>query len=99
MDNGIDEATIQKVVRYMVMNRIDDSRDIPEEILNNFLGGSNHQLESDPIYIPDFITISNLRKWKGSYLVGGGAYECLKEMQILLNTFNISYTLVKEFIY
>lgn len=102
MDNGIDEATIQKVVRYMVMNRIDDSRNIPDDVFYQILPKDQHYTifyKNDPIYIPDFITISNLRKWKGSYLVGGGAYECLKEIQILLNTFNISYTLVKEFIY
>lgn len=101
MDYDIDEKTIKKALNYMIINRINDSRDIPNEKMDEIF--PDHEkypyIEEDPIFIPDFIKISNLRKWKGSYLCGGGRNECLKEIQILLNLFNIKYTLVKRFIY
>ena len=96
MDEGVDEKRIQEVVRYMVMNRIQDSRDIPDDILLNFVEGYNEFLLQDPISLPD-ISLGMLKKWSGSYLIGGGRNECLKEIKILLDTFNIRYTIVKKF--
>ena len=98
MDEGVDEKKIQEVVRYMVMNRISDSRDIPDDILLDFVEGygGGEFLMNDPIYLPH-ISLGMLKKWSGSYLIGGGKNECLKEIKILLDTFNIRYTIVKKF--
>jgi len=100
MDEGVDEKRIQEVVRYMVMNRIQDSRDIPDEVMEGFILDyfESYFYEHDPIYLPH-ISLGMLKKWSGSYLIGGGKSECLKEIKILLDTFNIRYTLVKKFIF
>jgi len=101
MDQGVDEKRIQEVVRYMVMNRISDSRLIPDDILLDFVEGYHKGVDDefllqDPIYLPH-ISLGMLKKWSGSYLIGGGRNECLKEIKILLDTFNVRYTIVKKF--
>ena len=50
------------------------------------------------IYLPD-ISIADLKTLSGSLLGGGGQHECLKEMQLLMNAFNIKYKLVQDWIY
>ncbi|MFW6046282.1 MAG: hypothetical protein ACOCP4_00565 [Candidatus Woesearchaeota archaeon] len=54
--------------------------------------------DSDMISIPD-IPLNILKKFSKSYLVGGGRDECLEEIQILMNAFNIKYTTVRKYIY
>ena len=54
--------------------------------------------EDDPIYMPD-IRLDELKRFSGSYMVGGGKNECLAEVKLLMNAFNIKYKLVKKFVY
>jgi len=106
MDAGVSDAGMKKALRYMVMNRKYDSRDIPveewEKILppNDFRAiGDSIADEGLTIWTPD-ISIGDLKNnWNGSLLCGGGMNECLKEIQILMNIFNIRYKLVDNFIY
>jgi hypothetical protein len=55
-------------------------------------------LELDPIVIPD-IDLSLLQQFSNAYISGGARHECLKEITIMMNAFNIKYTFVKDFIY
>lgn len=89
MDSGHSEREIIQVVRYMVMNKISDSRDIPEGI---FDFGNN------TVFLPSF-SIAKLKEYNGSFLVGGGQNECLKEVQLIANALNIKVTLMKKFIF
>lgn len=89
MDSGYSESEIIKIVRYMVMNRIVDSRDIPDGIFD--IGSNN-------IFLPSF-SIAKLKEYSGSYLIGGGMNECLKEVQLIANALNIRVTLMKKFIF
>jgi hypothetical protein len=99
MDQGVDSALIIRVVRYMVMNRINDSREIELELLQEMLGDEwQDWMEDDNIYLPD-INIAKLKTLSGSLLGGGGRHECLKELQLLMNAFNIKYKLVDDWIY
>jgi len=50
------------------------------------------------IYLPD-INIADLKALNGSLLGGGGAHECLKELELLMNAFNIKYKLVNDWVY
>lgn len=96
MDEGVEDSVIIKVIRYMVSKRINDSRDIEEEVLEYLTGGNYPQ--HDPLYMPD-ISLGTLKQFAGSYMCGGGENECLKEVRILMNAFNINYTLLSRFIY
>jgi hypothetical protein len=94
MDSGMDEADIIKIIRYMVMNRIYDSRDIEnlDELVDDYP-------EYDPIYIPYSISLPLLKQFAGAFLCGGAETACLAEVRLLMNAFNIPYRLVKEFVY
>lgn len=97
MDNGVSERTIMKVIRKMVIERKNDASDLGD--LEEFLGDEYEDwMEYESFYIPD-IDLGLLKTFKGCYLIGGGEHECLAEIRILMNTFNIKHTLVKEFIY
>ena len=99
MDEGIDVASIIKTVRYMVMNRIQQSDQIKNSAMVELLGDVAGEVDDiDPIYIPD-IDLSLLQQFSNAYISGGARHECLKEITIMMNAFNIKYTLVKDFIY
>ena len=100
MDSGISDRDIIKSIRFLLSNKVYDSRDISaekwEEEIDNIWSYVDYD---DPLYLPHEIRIDKLKKWSGSYLVGGGKNECLKELQLLMSAFNIKYKVVKEFIY
>jgi hypothetical protein len=106
MDAGVSNNGMKQALRYMAINRKHDSRDIsidvwknvlPEKDFNNIK--DNLEDESLTIWTPD-ISIGELKdNWDGSLICGGGQNECLKEIQLLLNAFNISYKLVDSYIY
>jgi len=99
MDMGIDDGIIKKAIRYMMSRGVNDSRDIDiEDWLKEIPDLDDYSFSDDPIYLPSF-SIAQLKSFQGSYLVGGGRNECLKEVAILLSTFNIHVTIVSRFIY
>ena len=102
MDNGVDEGFIKKAVRFMMIKKVNDSRDIStEEWIEEFPEEENffeNYYKEDCIYLPD-IPINKLKKWSGSYIVGGGKNECLAEVLLLMSIFNIKAKRVKKFIY
>ena len=100
MDTGVDHALIIKVVRYLVMNELNDSRMIEDEAWLKLVGEDFEYYDDREmnIYIPE-INIATLKTLSGSLLGGGGKHECLHEMQLLMNAFNIKYKLVEDWIY
>ncbi|MDD5650597.1 MAG: hypothetical protein PHF86_09310 [Candidatus Nanoarchaeia archaeon] len=104
MDYGITDNGMKQALRYMAVNRKHDSRDIPVDVWKNVLPATDYEhlkdiIEIEPIWEPD-ISISELKdNWNGSLLAGGAMNECLKEIQLLLNAFNINYKLVDSYIY
>ncbi len=99
MDQGVDHSTIIKVVRYMVMNDMNDSLKIGEDELLKLVGDDGGDwMFDDGIYLPD-ISIGNLKQLSGSLLGGGGKHECLEELKLLMDAFNIKYKLVNDWIY
>lgn len=99
MDEGADIGFIKQAIRFMNSKKVYDSRDIePEEWENEFPDDWEDSFEDDSINLPD-IPINKLKKFSGSYIVGGGRNECLKELQLLMSVFNINAKEVKKFIY
>ncbi len=103
MDEGIDVNTIIKVIRNMVIQRKYDSRDIEEDEMRSIVGEDEYEnysdiIESDPLSIPD-IALDELKSYSGALMGGGGRDECLREVQILMNAFNIKYKMVDTWIY
>jgi len=106
MDAGVSLNGMKQALRYMYINRKYDSREIPVEEWKQILPekdfravGESIADEGLTIWTPD-ISIGDLKNnWNNSLLCGGGINECLKEIQLLMSTFNIKYTLVDKFIY
>ena len=103
MDQGMDSDDISIVVRYMLRNKINDSRDIDETQWPMIFGDSWKNVQdivesSDNIYMPD-IDIDDLKRIKNCFLCGGGRNECLEEIRILLDACDIPYKLRNELIY
>lgn len=99
MDEGADKGFIKKAIRYMMSKKVYDSREIKtEEWEERFPNDWRDSFENDSINLPD-IPLNILKKWSGSYIVGGGKNECLKEIEVLMSVFNIKYKEVRKFIY
>ncbi|MDD5152014.1 MAG: hypothetical protein PHC28_16295 [Flavobacterium sp.] len=95
MDMGIDSSTIISVIREMVLKKVTNSDDLDPEYIDKITDGATH---ISNIYLPN-ISISMLKKLSGAYICGGGKNECLWEIELLMNAFNIKYTELKDFIY
>lgn len=107
MDQGISANTIIKTIRLMYQNRVNDSRDLfggddsdeYAEKFQQFIGP-----EFEPWMLSDGITINwtsvaQLKRFNGSYIVGGGRNECLREVELLMNAFNIKYIRIDHLVY
>ena len=98
MDSGIDDDDIVKLVKYMAKNDITDSREIDSEIWDHFVSeyGAEDVREllqdaGDMINIPDLMDF--LKDYNNDIiLTGGGANECLKEVEIALDALDKKYT-------
>jgi len=47
----------------------------------------------------EWTSVAQLKRFNRAYLMGGGRNECLKEVSLLMNAFNIKYKLIEQFIY
>lgn len=99
MDMGVNPAAIIKVLRHMVVNKMNDSREMEPEELEQLMGNEwRDELYDDNIYLPD-ISLAELKSLSGSLIGGGGKSECLAELQLLMNAFNIKYKQVEDWTY
>jgi len=106
MDNSIDEDNIVDLVKYMVKHSITDSREIDNEMWDNFMSETNHTLQDvrellenadDMINIPDLMDF--LSNYSNIVLTGGGINECLKEVEIALLALDKPYNILSHFTY
>lgn len=106
MDNSIDEDNIVDLVKYMISQDINDSRDIDEDMWNNYMEETNHNQQDvrdllenadDMINIPDLMDF--LKNYTNIILTGGGINECLKEVEIALLSLDKDYNSLSEFVY
>jgi hypothetical protein len=99
MDYGVDDDTIIKTLKYMKKKSVWDSRDLEEDDWKKLKIDMDDIPDSDPIYFPGNIDENMLRHYAGSYIVGGGENECLKEVQLYMKALGIRYTEYRKFIY
>ena len=107
MDYGINDAIIIKTIRAMYQAKVTDSRQLfggdshpnYEENMQKFMGYSYDPLVLDDALHVEWASIAQLKKFSGAYLVGGGRNECLREVELLMNAFNIKYKRIDSLIY
>lgn len=106
MDNSIDDDNIVDLVKYMISHNINDSRDIDEDMWNDYMEETNHTQQDvrdllenagDMISIPDLMDF--LEHYSNIVLLGGGINECLKEVEIALLALDKKYNSLSKFIY
>ena len=107
MDSGIDPSVIIKIIREMYSQRVTDSRDLFQKIYNHSYEDLMTQLIGqtptstqlyDPIIV-EWTSVAQLKKFNGSYIVGGARNECLREVELLMNAFNIKYKRIDSLVY
>jgi hypothetical protein len=104
MDSNIDEDAIVDLVRFMMHNGVNDSRDIDEGMWNSFLAAHPHEDIKDLLHgAGDLISIPDLMETLAPLdnimLTGGGVNECLKEVEIALKALGKPYGIIDEFLY
>lgn len=99
MDEEISPAAIIRTIRYMFQKREHDSREIPPEELAQVVGEDEWQdwMVDDPL-ITNWVGIDLLHQHRG-FICGGGRNECLREVTLMMNAFNLKYKLMSRFIY
>jgi len=105
MDNNIPANVIIKTIREMYKQKVSDSRELFSEAedyeyaMEEFLG-SNYDpfMLDDPVSV-GWVAMDQLKRYNNCYLIGGGRHECLAELAILMNAFNIKYTMIDKLIY
>lgn len=105
MDQDVPERIIIKTIRAMVQHRVNDSRDLDvNSVLTPYEQERGLKLwgvdwEDEGIYMPDFMPISLLKRMSPFLLCGGARDQCLKEIELICNAFNIRYKRIDALIY
>ena len=105
MDQDVPERIIIKTIRAMVQNRVHDSRDLDvNTVLTPYEQERGLKLwkvdwDDEGIYMPDFMPISLLKKMSPFLMCGGAREQCLREIELLCNAFNIRYKRIDSLIY
>lgn len=104
MDSGVEPRLIVKLIRYMYQKKVNDAQDItwssfsertPDEtelmhLVQEFEGEN---------FIINWTSVAQLKRFNGAYIVGGGRNECLREVELLMNAFNIKYKRIDSLVY
>lgn len=92
-DNEVSRGFIKKLIRYMIINKIQDSREVESEEFLDY----KDLIMNEPIFLPN-INIAELKAFENCYICGGGEHECLSEIRLLLEAFNFKYKILKELV-
>ena len=100
MDYNVPDELIIKVIRYMARNKLSDSRDIPERTMAKLFQNhiTNKYIFDDPVSI-NWMNFRSIGHYNNCILCGGARNECLREVRIMFDAYNIKYTLLPRFIY
>lgn len=98
-ETTLDDSDLIRIVKYLIDNDIWDTRDIEDEIVRNDLGLPEDVDDDEGLNLPSEFSIENCRGFEGSELVGGGADECLRELEIYFQAYDFSYIKNYKFIY
>jgi len=105
-DQGVDDTVIVKAIRLMYQAKVNDSRQLfggensetYEQGMRDLLGDDYLIGMGDPISV-GWASVAQLKKFSGAYLIGGGRNECLWEVKVLMNAFNIRYKMIDSLVY
>ncbi len=99
MDQGVSESTIIKLIRIMYQRRVTDARELPNEEFQQLMGAEYRDWMDDESFSINWTSVSQIKQFNGAYIVGGGRNECLREVELLMNAFNIRYKRIDKLVY
>lgn len=107
MDQGVSARTIIKTIRLMYQQRINDSRELfggaespdYQTSMEKLLGDEFDQDLLENSIVVNWISIAQLKKFNHCYLMGGYRDECLREVELIMNAFNIKYKRINDLVY
>ncbi len=107
IDKDIEDEEIVNLIKFMIDNNINDSRDLDRNMWNIFMREYNYnsadvrdllEFSDDAVNIPDLMEY--LQRFDDNIvLTGGGINECLKEVEIALQALNKPYKVYTPFTY
>ena len=101
IDMGISHDDIVLVLKKMIWEKINDSRDLDMDEVNNMdISGEMKEFiieEQDVMFLPDIT--EKIEELDRCRLVGGGAQECLLEVKLLLDAVDSEYSVDNRFVY
>lgn len=104
MDFGIEDYEIINLVKYMIEKGANDSRNLGKDFWDGFIEKYGNkdireylEIAEDCVYIPDVMDF--LRNYNNIVICGGGKFQCLKEIEIVLEILGKTYETYDEFIY
>lgn len=99
MDQGISPSIIIKMIRALYQLKAHDARDLTEEQIKQIAGYEYQDWMLDEPFMINWISVAQLKQFNGAYIVGGGREECLREVELLMNAFNINYKRIDSLVY
>jgi hypothetical protein len=99
MDSGVSPAAMIRVIRALYQARKNDARDFDEDTLKGLVGHEWQEWMLDEPFVVRWTSVAQLKRFSGAYLVGGGREECLREVELLMNAFNIPYRRIDSLVY
>jgi hypothetical protein len=97
MDSGVTPKLLIKAIRIMYQHKLTDSRDFGE--VDDWKKALNDESIPDDMFSVNWVSVKKLKQYSGAYIMGGGKNECLKEVQLIMNAFNIPYKEISSLIY
>lgn len=96
MDQGVPNATMIKMIRHLYQHRLHDARQLDYDDYVAIMGSDRLIDENFSI---NWTSVAQLKRFSGAYIVGGGREECLREVELLMNAFNIRYKRIDSLVY
>ena len=96
MDQGVPDATIVKMIRHLYQNKLHDARELDYDDYVSIMGDDRL---IDENFNVNWTSVAQLKRFNGAYIVGGGRNECLREVELLMNAFNIRYKRIDSLVY
>lgn len=104
MDSDIDDEDTTNLIRYMIDQNVNDTRDLDKEFWEGFVEqyGAEHvrellEFSGDAINIPDLMDF--LQRYNNPVLCGGGINECLREVEIAFAALGKTYNVLSKYTY
>ena len=104
MDSDVEPRLIIMLIRYMYQKKVTDARELvfpPFGQRTNEESELKHLIEEfdGESFSIDWTSVAQLKRFNGAYIVGGGRNECLREVELLMNAFNIRYRRIDSLVY